>query len=75
MYGALTQKKISEIDCFSIILKNIKILGFTFNKWIKDKSLVGKLLIMNKIGKLIKNNLSTEIHKTFALSDIKAAIA
>lgn len=74
MYGALTQDKIKGIDTLGFIVKNITIRGFDFSEWIKKKNLWSKYFVTKKINKMLKNQLSTEIHKTFPLSEVKDAI-
>ena len=74
VYGALTQKKLSNIDSLPFVHKCIKIVGFNFGQWIKSKSLISKILIMNKINILLKSQLSTEFCNTMPLSQVKEAI-
>lgn len=74
LYGNLSRDKVSELDAFAIIANKIELRGFLLNQWIETKGTVSLLMMIRRVRKLLKGDLSSEVQKEFDLKDIKEAI-
>mmetsp|Transcript_3320 Transcript_3320/g.2773 ORF Transcript_3320/g.2773 Transcript_3320/m.2773 type:complete len:215 (-) Transcript_3320:77-721(-) len=74
LYGALARENISEIDPFSIINNQIVYQGFLLTHYIEGKNLLQLMMLVRKVKKLLREELSSEIQKEFDLKDLKEAI-
>lgn len=75
LYGNLSRSSLSDIDPFALIGNQIVLQGWLLNQWIEKKNMISLMLNVRKVGKLLKDNLSTNINKEFDLADIKEAKA
>ena len=74
IYGNLSREPIPEIDPFTILNNEIDIKCFKMNDWINGKNLLRKIMIVNRVQKLITEDLSSEVQKEFDLKDFEEAI-
>lgn len=74
LYGNLSRQRVGDLDPFAIIGSEITMRGFLLNQWIEKKGIFKLLFLVNKIKKMMKDDLSSEIRKEFDLKDIKEAI-
>ena len=63
LYGCLSRQPVSSIDPFALMGNEIILRGFLLNKWIETKNLLKLLLIIKKVKKMLRQNLSTEVNK------------
>jgi NADPH2:quinone reductase len=74
VYGNLSREKISEVDTFALIANKIELKGFLLNQWIETKGSIAILMMIRRVRKMLKSELSSEVQKEFDLKDIKEAI-
>jgi NADPH:quinone reductase len=73
LYGNLSRANTFQVEPFTLMTNDVKIRGFLLNVWLMKKGLLSILMIIRKVKKMIRENLSTEIQKEFDLKDYKEA--
>jgi NADPH:quinone reductase-like Zn-dependent oxidoreductase len=73
VYGALADEP-CQIDSADLLFHDDKLEGFWLSQWIKKKGFLQKLLLANRVQKLISNELQTRIQARFPLEEILSAI-
>lgn len=72
LYGVLAlEPTLSKIDAGDLLFNNKTVKGFLLPNWLEDKSLLGKLGIIRKLGKLIKHELQSQVAQEFGLDQFK----
>jgi NADPH:quinone reductase-like Zn-dependent oxidoreductase len=74
LYGNLSKNDVSDIDSFVLMGQSLTITGFFLGDYLQGKSLFGILRTINKVKKLFKKELSTNIQKKYHLKDIHEAL-
>jgi NADPH:quinone reductase-like Zn-dependent oxidoreductase len=74
LYGTLSGEPI-RIDPRVLLVGQKRVEGFWLSEWARDQSILTKLRLFQRIGKLIHaGTLDTEIGATFSLDEIQAAV-
>ncbi|HEY7426646.1 MAG TPA: zinc-binding dehydrogenase, partial [Gemmataceae bacterium] len=74
VYGTLASEPLS-IDSRALMVGKKRIEGFWLSEWVRDQKPWTMLWLFRKIGKLIREGvLVSEVGKSFALTDIHAAV-
>jgi len=74
VYAKLDKNDI-EIDPVDIIQKEKKISGFLLSNYTSKKNIFKTLIDINKVKKMLGNELSTNVNKTFSLEECNSAIS
>src|SRR5215470_6343321 len=73
VYGALADEP-CQIDSKDFFFRDKKLEGFWLSRWIKRKGLLQKLLLADRVQKLLANELQTNVQARFPLESILSAI-
>ncbi len=73
LYANLSEENIC-IDSRLILQKNITINGFFLGNWTSEQNIFKTLASINKAKALLKNELHTNVQKTFMIDNINEAI-
>jgi NADPH:quinone reductase-like Zn-dependent oxidoreductase len=74
LYGALSEKNLSDISPLDFMSKNLKIESFLLNHWLLQKNMLKIALIVKRARGLLGGTLSSTISKEFGLHEIHEAI-
>lgn len=71
VYGALSSEACSSINPHDLIFKNKRVEGFWLKNWIMQKSLAGKMRLLNRVQKLVAAGvLESSVRKRVKLSEV-----
>lgn len=74
VYGTLAGEPLS-IDSRTLMVGKKRVEGFWLSEWVRDQKPWTMLLLFRKIGKLLREGvLTSEVGKSFLLTDIHAAV-
>jgi NADPH:quinone reductase-like Zn-dependent oxidoreductase len=74
VYGTLAGEPLT-VDSRTLMVWKQRIEGFWLSEWVRDQKPWTMLWLFRQIGKLIRDGvLVTEVGKSFALTDIHAAV-
>jgi NADPH2:quinone reductase len=74
VYGTLAGEPLS-IDSRALMVGQKRVEGFWLSEWVRDQKPWTMLLLFRKIGKLLRAGvLTSDVGKSFALTDIHAAV-
>src|SRR5262249_18307191 len=74
LYGTLANEPLS-IDPRALMVGNQSVEGFWLSNWVKQQGVLTMLGLFRSINRHLQDGtLTTEVGKTFALNDIKAAV-
>jgi NADPH2:quinone reductase len=73
LYANLSEEQLC-VDSRVILQKNITINGFFLGNWTSEQNILKTLAAINKAKALLKNELHTNIHRTFAIDQVNDAI-
>jgi NADPH:quinone reductase-like Zn-dependent oxidoreductase len=74
VYAKLDKNDI-EIDPVDIIQKEKKISGFLLSNYTSKKNIFKTLIDINNVKKMLGNEISTNVNKTFSLEECNSAIS
>jgi len=74
VYAKLDKNDI-EIDPVDIIQKNKKISGFLLGNYMTEKNIFKTLIDISRVKKMLGNEISTNLNKTFSLEECNSAIS
>jgi NADPH2:quinone reductase len=70
VYGALSEEPCGNIDPIELIFRDKTISGFYLGKWLRSRSLLGKLRETGRIQRmLIDGRIVTEVQRTLSLDE------
>ncbi len=73
IYGRLSPEECS-FNPSGFISEEKQVKGFLLNHWLKNAGLLKKLQTINTVKKLLKNDLSSSVHRKFSPEEISEAI-
>lgn len=75
LYGVLAlEPTLSKIEAGDLLFNHKTVRGFLLPNWLEDKSLLGKLGIIRRLGKMLKQELQSHVSQEFGLEQFKEAI-